>query len=1198
MAVLRNVPKTFSFEEQRIEINEIAQDLYNLSVGQTNLTVNQTAVGTASLSYDNQTGILTYTPPDLSSVVVNETDPIFNASVAASITSQNITNWNTSYSWGDHGSAGYLTTVALPDLTDVNISSPADGEALVWNQTAGKWQAQQLVIVGVNQFSVQTVAASGGGSLAYNQGTGVFTFAPSTNTGGGGGISLTDLSVTTGTANGSGALAYSNTNGVFTYTPPDLSGYSTFSGSYADLTNKPVLFSGSYNDLTNKPTIPSILNDLTDVNAGSPTDGHVLKWDNSTTKWIAAPDLTSSGGGGIALTDISVSKPNPTASGGGDVTYNSTSGQFTYTPPSIPAAQVNADWDSNSGLSEILNKPVLFSGDYDDLTNTPTIPTVPTNVSAFTNDAGYITSAGSTSLSGLSDTSIPASITTGHVLKWDGSVWSPASDLTTSAGAQSYTINVTASGSSAYTLSGTDRGGSVSGNNANISINENDTLTFSLNNVSGHPFLIKTVNGAGTGNQVISYTGSGYGVTGNGAQSGTVILYTAGLGGTTLYYNCQYHGSMNGEIVIGNASGGGGGISLTDLSVSTQTPSGNGSLSYNSTTGVFSYTPANVPTAGGSNTEIQYNDGNLFNGMNNFTYNKTSGDVNFAGVTKNIFFDKSANAIKVDDDAKISFGTGSDNIVIRHSSSTNYIENSATLKIKGDEIYIKSADETIDVADFKSSAEVRLYYAGNQKFATESTGINIYGGIKDKDNGLGSAGQVLSSTGTQLEWITLSGGGSGEENVQADWTETDTSDDAYIKNKPTPITNNNQLTNGAGYTTFDGDYNSLTNQPAIPAGQIQSDWTQSNSSSLDFIKNKPTNVSSFTNDAGYLTSIGTVNIEDLNNVSTSSPSSGQVLKWNGSEWAPAADTNYPTGGIGGLTDVNFGGGSPSTNDILQYNGTNWVNTTISSGVPSGTIVMYNGSSAPSGWALCNGSNGTPDLRDKFIVGSGSSYNSGSTGGSADAVIVSHTHNANATSSTHNGHSHGQGNLGTNNTGNHSHDSGNFGTNNTGSHTHGQGGSGSGNTGVQSHNHYHTTSSNISIGGGNHSHTFDRVGNDNDESDQGSQKASAEQENAQSTSNVGHTHNFNFTLDTMGVSQDHTHSFNFNIGGNTNGGGDHSHNVNGNTGNTGGHSHNITGQTGSDGGHDHTIGVTIGSQGSSGSGKNLPPYYALTFIMKL
>ena len=50
-----------------------------------------------------------------------------------------------------------------------------------------------------------------------------------------------------------------------------------------------------------------------------------------------------------------------------------------------------------------------------------------------------------------------------------------------------------------------------------------------------------------------------------------------------------------------------------------------------------------------------------------------------------------------------------------------------------------------------------------------------------------------------------------------------------------------------------GDYADLTNKPVIPAAQIQSDWNQSDNSAADYIKNKPTNVSAFTNDAGYLT---------------------------------------------------------------------------------------------------------------------------------------------------------------------------------------------------------------------------------------------------------------------------------------------------------------------------------------------------------
>jgi hypothetical protein len=71
-------------------------------------------------------------------------------------------------------------------------------------------------------------------------------------------------------------------------------------------------------------------------------------------------------------------------------------------------------------------------------------------------------------------------------------------------------------------------------------------------------------------------------------------------------------------------------------------------------------------------------------------------------------------------------------------------------------------------------------------------------------------------------------------------------------------------------------------------------------------------------------------------------------------------------------------------------------------IPSGCIVMWSGSvaSIPAGWYLCNGSNSTPDLRNRFIVGAGSTYAVGATGGSADAIVVSHTHTA-----TDSGHTH-------------------------------------------------------------------------------------------------------------------------------------------------------------------------------------------------
>ena len=62
-------------------------------------------------------------------------------------------------------------------------------------------------------------------------------------------------------------------------------------------------------------------------------------------------------------------------------------------------------------------------------------------------------------------------------------------------------------------------------------------------------------------------------------------------------------------------------------------------------------------------------------------------------------------------------------------------------------------------------------------------------------------------------------------------------------------------------------------------------------------------------------------------------------------------------------------------------------------VPAGGIIIWSGSQAsiPTGWLLCNGSNSTPDLRDRFIVGAGSTYAVAASGGSANAILVSHTH---------------------------------------------------------------------------------------------------------------------------------------------------------------------------------------------------------------
>ena len=325
----------------------------------------------------------------------------------------------------------------------------------------------------------------------------------------------------------------------------------------------------------------------------------------------------------------------------------------------------------------------------------------------------------------------------------------------------------------------------------------------------------------------------------------------------------------------------------------------------------------------------------------------------------------------------------------------------------------------------------------------------------------------------------------------------------------------------------------------------------------------------------YISDITGQNLGDLANVSVASnPTFGHVLKWTGSAWTAQADGGGSGGGGAGVD-----------------------------GAPAGTVSMWSGtaSSVPSGYLLCDGSAvsrvtytdlfnaiGTahgagdgsttfnlPNLRNRFVVGEGTSYALAATGGSADATLVTHSHTVDSHSHgsgslTVSNHSHGSGNLSVSN---HSHGSGNLGTNNTGGHSHN-----TNNTG--GHNHNTNTA-------GGHSHSL-QLYNSNDDNSYivGAQRSyDASSSGNQSTSNAGgHAHNMN-------TEGSHSH--------NTTNNGSHSHNVSGNTGNsspglsgnTGNSSPGLSGNTGSDS-------PGTNSQGSSATNANLPPYYALCYVIKV
>jgi hypothetical protein len=90
---------------------------------------------------------------------------------------------------------------------------------------------------------------------------------------------------------------------------------------------------------------------------------------------------------------------------------------------------------------------------------------------------------------------------------------------------------------------------------------------------------------------------------------------------------------------------------------------------------------------------------------------------------------------------------------------------------------------------------------------------------------------------------------------------------------------------------------------------------------------------------------------------------------------------------------------------------------LDTAMPSGGIILWSGAVAaiPSGWYLCNGANGTPDLRDRFVVGAGSTYAVGDSGGA-----TTHTHTYSGTTSTYTADVPTGGSSGTNKGGTHSH----------------------------------------------------------------------------------------------------------------------------------------------------------------------------------
>ena len=737
--------------------------LSDISVG-----ANGTATGGGSLSYNDITGVFTFSPAVVGSFI-QLTDISVGAEGAAA---------------GDGG-------ITYDDSTGVLTYSPPDlsGYLTGYTETADL----QDVTTNGSTTNVATTIFTGGTGAARLDVQNAGAYAISLNASAGVGIN---------TADGVGLYIGNLATNVWR---------ASISGSTGDITgNKFVKTSGTSSQflkadgsvdsstyLTSIDITSENLNDLADVNAGTPTDGHVLKWDAGTSKWIAAADQTATGGSGISLTDLSVTT---NAAGTSALSYNNGTGVFSYTPPDLSSVSTdltvfsigsNATASGGGGLA-YNNTNGVFTYTPPDLSS-------------------YITGL---SMGELDDVTITGSPAINSVLKWSGTAWING---TVASGGLDNVVEDTSpqlggnldcqSANVDFYTGGACFGGDSSSYAPRLYISHTTTSggTSFIDDASGNGLNI--LYGSGSFGKVVfkNRTGSTQ-LTINDAN-GVKVASKLDLSSATI--NDGTGTGTSGQVLTSTVTGvaWSTGLTLSSLSIGSEgTASGDGSISYNNTNGVFTYTPPDLSdfldsttvladlsdvvitgspqsgqvikwdnatskwtnqadaaggaVAAGNDTEVQFNDNGALAGDSKFTWDKSADQLVVNG---QIIMPRDSTTTGTD--AHIMIGEDGDWEAFHNGSSTCLRNQTGTYAIQnavaGGELHlqaygnIKMADMTgVNYVFCNDGAGVDLFHGGTWKLKTHADGVEINGVIKDAQGDKGSSGQILSSTGTSLNWVT------------------------------------------------------------------------------------------------------------------------------------------------------------------------------------------------------------------------------------------------------------------------------------------------------------------------------------------------------------------------------------------------------------------------------------------------------------
>jgi hypothetical protein len=323
------------------------------------------ASGGGALTYNNLSGVFSYTPPDLSSYAQTANLSIANWDAAHGwgnhasagylvATAQDKTNWNTAYGWGNHASAGYLTSapvtsvnaetgivsLGIQDMNDFSLrytqgasAGTAVYQAGVYSTTCGgaKWSVPASNRICLQRYDAGNFDRQSLWTTIIGNPTGYAVELRNGTTGGAGSL-IIYAQITSAVSDGNGGIIITHDGSYGPFLegddPPgtgNFSGYVYFDfiGSVpTQLADGDILQYVSTDSLF-KPTSLSI-NSLSDVDTSTvaPTDGQALVWDNAAGKWEPG---TISGGGN---TSVTISDTAPGSASAGDLWWESDTGRL------------------------------------------------------------------------------------------------------------------------------------------------------------------------------------------------------------------------------------------------------------------------------------------------------------------------------------------------------------------------------------------------------------------------------------------------------------------------------------------------------------------------------------------------------------------------------------------------------------------------------------------------------------------------------------------------------------------------------------------------------------------------------------------------------------------------------------------------------------------------------------------------------